>query len=334
MPSMTWQVMAWRQPVHYDGRMKQDTTSPRKPSGGRAGSASGKPAGSSLPSASARRAAPPRPLAPALGERTPAPFGQRLRHWREHRRLSQLDLAMDAAISTRHLSFVETGKAMPSREMVLRLAERLEVPLRERNALLVAAGFAPMYRERALDDPALAAARAAVDLVLKGHEPYPALAVDRHWNLVAANAIVPHLMAGADPSLLQAPVNVLRLSLHPQGLASRIANLAQWRAHLFERLRQQIAATGDAVLVALLEELQGYPGPEGDAPLHLAGEHLGVVVPFQFHTPLGVMSFISTTTVFGSPVDVTLQELALESFFPADAATGEMLRALLAQQSA
>src|SRR6185436_11204693 len=157
------------------------------------------------------RATPPRPQAPALGERTPAPFGQRLRYWREHRRLSQLDLALDAAISTRHLSFVETGKAMPSRDMVLRLAERLEVPLRERNALLVAAGFAPMYRERGLDDPALAAARAAVDLVLKGHEPYPALAVDRHWNLVAANAAVPHLLAGADPALLQAPINVLRL---------------------------------------------------------------------------------------------------------------------------
>ena len=164
---------------------------------------------------------------------------------------------------------------MPSREMVLRLAERLDVPLRERNALLVAAGYAPMYKERPLDDPALAAARRAVDLILKGHEPYPALAVDRHWNLVAANSMVPHLMEGADPSLLQGPLNVLRLSLHPLGLAPRIINLSQWRRHLFERLGQQVQQTGDATLVALLEELQAYPGPE-DEQADLEGEHLGV----------------------------------------------------------
>src|SRR5207253_8184779 len=175
----------------------------------------------------------------------PRGFGEHLRDWRQRRRLSQLDLAQEAEISTRHLSFVETGRSVPSREMVLRLAERLDVPLRERNALLVAAGYAPMYRERPLDDPALAAARAAVDLILKSHEPYPALAVDRHWNLVAANAMLPHLLAGADASLLEAPINVLRLSLHPLGLATRIDNLRQWRGHIFERLRQQIAATGD-----------------------------------------------------------------------------------------
>src|SRR6478735_10023940 len=183
------------------------------------------------------------------------PFGTHLRHWRQHRRLSQLDLAHEAQVSTRHLSYVETGRAEPSREMVLRLAERLEVPLRERNALLVAAGYAPMYRQRSLDDPALAAARRAVDLVLKGHEPYPALAVDRHWNLVAHNALVPLLMAGAAPHLVEAPVNVLRLSLHPEGLAPRIANLAQWRAHLFARLRQQIDLSADPTLVDLLKEL-------------------------------------------------------------------------------
>lgn len=259
------------------------------------------------------------------------PFGTHLRHWRQHRRMSQLDLANEAEISTRHLSYVETGRAAPSREMVLRLAERLEVPLRERNALLVAAGFAPMYRQRHLDDPVLAAARRAVDLVLKGHEPYPALAVDRHWNLVAANAIVPLLMAGAAPQLLQAPVNVLRLSLHPEGLASKIANLAQWRAHLLERLQQQIAATGDAVLQALHDELAAYPVAD---PGHEAGEGAGelssVVVPFQLRTPAGVLSFISTTTIFGTPVDVTLQELAVESFFPADAQTAHALAALAA----
>lgn len=260
------------------------------------------------------------------------PFGAHLRHWRTHRRLSQLDLAQEAEVSTRHLSYVETGRAAPSREMVLRLAERLDVPLRERNALLVAAGFAPMYRQRSLDDPAMASARRAVDLVLKGHEPFPALAVDRHWNLVAHNALVPMLMAGAAPELVKAPINVLRLSLHPDGLASRIANLAQWRAHLLERLQQQIAATGDTVLQALHDELEAYPAPQVSHDTPAADTDLsGVVVPFQLATPNGVLSFISTTTIFGTPVDVTLQELAVESFFPADAQTAAALAALAAQ---
>ena len=256
------------------------------------------------------------------------PFGEHLRQWRLRRRMSQLELAGEAEISTRHLSFVETGRSAPSREMVLRLAERLDVPLRERNALLVAAGYAPMYRERPLDDPALAAAREAVQCILSSHEPYPALAVDRHWNLVAANATVSHLLAGIDAALLQPPVNVLRLSLHPQGLAPRIVNLGQWRHHLFERLRQQIQASGDAVLLALEQELQGYPvPPEAQSP-HLAGEVLGVAMPLQLRTQRGILSFISTVTVFGTPVDVTLQELALETFFPADEATRDALRAL------
>ncbi|MES2975081.1 MAG: helix-turn-helix transcriptional regulator [Pseudomonadota bacterium] len=269
------------------------------------------------------------PAVPRAHRTAPQPFGEHLRHWRQRRRLSQLDLAQEAEISTRHLSFVETGRASPSREMVLRLSERLDIPLRERNALLVAAGFAPMYRERALDDPALAAARKAVELVLKGHEPCPALAVDRHWNMVAANAAVPHLLAGVDPSLVQAPVNVLRLSLHPAGLAPKIANLGQWRTHLFERLRQQVNATGDAVLADLLEELRGYPLPDGATDLKLEGELLGVAMPFRFRTDTGVLNFISTTTVFGTPVDVTLQELAVESFFPADEFTAQALRALM-----
>ncbi|WP_405053899.1 helix-turn-helix domain-containing protein [Variovorax soli] len=256
-------------------------------------------------------------------------FGAHLRHWRQHRRLSQLDLAHEAQVSTRHLSYVETGRAEPSREMVLRLAERLEVPLRERNTLLVAAGYAPMYRQRSLDDPAMAPARQAVQRVLEGHEPFPALAVDRHWNLVAHNALVPLLMAGAAPALLQPPINVLRLSLHPEGVAPRIANLAQWRAHLLERLQQQIAATGDAALVALHDELAAYPSPQvsHDTPANNS-ELAGVAVPFQFVMPQGVLSFISTTTIFGTPVDVTLQELAVESFFPADAQTAAALAAM------
>jgi len=250
------------------------------------------------------------------------PVGSLLRDWRIRRHLSQLELAGEADVSTRHLSFVETGRATPSREMVLRLANRLDVPLRERNRLLIAAGFAPMYGERALDAPAMTAARRAIELVLKGHEPYPALAVDRHWTLVSYNRAVPLLMAGAAAALLQPPVNVLRLSLHPQGLAPRIVNLGAWRAHILERLRQQVAASGDPQLGALADELRRYPGSHDAEPA--PDQH--VVVPLVVDTPLGRLSFISTTTVFGTPVDVTLSELALETFFPADAQTAERLQ--------
>jgi transcriptional regulator with XRE-family HTH domain len=196
-----------------------------------------------------------------------SPVGELIRQWRQHRRVSQLDLALEAGISPKHLSFVETGRSQPSREMILRLAEHLQVPLRARNALLNAAGYAAVFVERALDDPALGPARAAVDLVLKGHEPYPALAIDRHWTLVASNRIVPMLLQGIEPSVLQPPVNVLRLSLHPAGLAPRIANLGQWRRHLLDRLRRQIDATADPSLRELLEELRGYAAPdEGPSP--------------------------------------------------------------------
>ncbi len=265
------------------------------------------------------------------------PFGAHLRHWRQHRRLSQLDLAHEAEVSTRHLSYVETGRAAPSREMVLRLAERLSVPLRERNALLLAAGYAPMYRQRALDDPALAAALHAVEWVLRGHEPFPALAVDRYWNLVAGNAMVPLLTAGASAAQLTPPVNVLRLALHPGGIASRIVNLTRWRAHILERLAQQIAATGDPILAALRDELAGYPVSKAcEADVRALGsEAIGpgtglasVAVPLQLHSDHGLLSFISTITIFGTPVDVTLQELAVESFFPADDTTACVLTAL------
>ena len=256
------------------------------------------------------------------------PIGEHLRAWRQRRRLSQLSLAVDAEISTKHLSFVETGRAQPSRDMVLRLAERLDVPLRERNVLLVSAGFAPVFPERPLADPALEPARQAVDLVLAGHEPYPALAIDRHWTLVAANGAVQRLLAGTDPAMLAPPVNVLRLSLHPDGLAPRIANLGEWRAHLLARLRHQIDVSADPVLIELLKELTAYPKPaatSGTRP-DAASRVGGVVVPFRLITDGGVLSFISTTTVFGTPIDITLSELALESFFPADAATADMLR--------
>ncbi len=256
------------------------------------------------------------------------PVGNLLRKWRERRRLSQLDLACEAEISTRHLSFLETGRSLPSREMVLRLAEQLDVPLRERNAMLIAAGYAPAFPERPLADPALQAARKAVDLVLAGHEPYPAIAVDRHWTLIASNNAVAPLLSVIDPSLLKPPINVLRLGLHPAGLSPRIANLAEWRSHLLARLRRQIEVTADPILEELLKELSDYPSP-GDAEAVTAGDHeeyAGVVVPFRLITEQGILSFISTTTIFGTPVDITLSELALESFFPADSATADALR--------
>ena len=260
------------------------------------------------------------------------PVGDLLREWRQRRRMSQLDLACEADISTRHLSFLETGRSLPSRDMVLHLAEQLEVPLRERNVLLVAAGFAPVFAERPLEDPALQTARKAVDLVLAGHEPYPALAVDRHWTLVAANAAVGRLIGSADASLLQPPVNVLRLSLHPKGLAPRIANLPEWRAHLLARLHRQIEVSADPVLSSLMRELTAYPVSDKSRPHKPASdrEFASVVVPMQFTTKAGTLSFFSTTTVFGTPLDITLSELALESFFPADAATAAALRQLAA----
>jgi transcriptional regulator with XRE-family HTH domain len=272
---------------------------------------------------------PPRYAEPMI-QTSVRPVGDHLRSWRQRRRMSQLDLALEAQISQKHLSFVESGRSSPSREMVLTLAERLDLPLRERNVLLHAAGYAPIFPERSLDDPALKAARAAVDLVLKGHEPFPALAVDRHWRLVAANAAVAPLLADVgDPALLQPPMNVLRLSLHPQGLAPRIANLPEWRAHLLERLRHQIDVTGDAVLARLMRELSGYPETNDStaATRVPAADYAGVVVPLRLATDGGVLSFFSTTTVFGTPVDVTLSELAIEAFFPADEATAQALRA-------
>jgi transcriptional regulator with XRE-family HTH domain len=256
-----------------------------------------------------------------------------MREWRQRRRVSQLALACEADISARHLSFIETGRSQPSREMVLHLSERLEVPLRDRNALLVAAGYAPIYPERRLDDHALDAAREAIRLVLTGHEPSPALAVDRHWTLIASNNAVSPLLEGIEPSMLQPPLNVLRLSLHPQGLAPRIANLTQWRAHLLARLRHQVEASADSTLKELLRELEEYPAPVSHAQEDGAirkGDPAGFVVPLRLRTDAGTLTFLSTTTVFGTPMDVTLAELAIETFFPADAATAETLRRLAA----
>jgi transcriptional regulator with XRE-family HTH domain len=254
--------------------------------------------------------------------------GDHLREWRGKRRMSQLELASEAKISTRHLSFLETGRSQASREMLLHLSEQLDIPLRERNVMLVAAGYAPVFEERPLAAPEMAAARQAVERVLKGHEPFPALAIDRRWQLVSANAAVAPLLAGVDKVLLKPPVNVLRLSLHPSGLAPRIANLAEWRKHLLMRLRTQIEQTADAVQIDLLAELSKFPATNMLKP-HMPpprDETTGVFVPFQLVTDVGQLSFISTTTVFGTPFDVTLSELALECFFPADDATAEALQ--------
>lgn len=257
----------------------------------------------------------------------PSSFGPRLRDWRLRRRLSQLDLALDADISARHLSFLETGRSRPSRDMVIRLAERLQVPLRERNALLIAAGHAPAYGERRLGDPENAAIRAAVEAVLKGHEPYPALAVDRYWTMVAANAAVSPLIEGADPDLLRPPVNVLRLSLHPKGVAPRILNLAEWRDHVMVRLADEAERTGDGALIALIEELKGYPVPPSSAPRQkLAAPP--VVLPLRLAVGERVLNLVTTTTVFGTPLDVTVSEIAIESFFPADPETAAILGGL------
>jgi transcriptional regulator with XRE-family HTH domain len=254
--------------------------------------------------------------------------GAHLREWRQRRRLSQLDLACEADISTRHLSFVETGRATPSREMILHLAEQLDVPMRERNVLLVAAGYAPVFPERSLAAPELDAARAAIDLLLQGHKPYPAFALDRHWNVVAGNAALPQLYEGVDRTLLTPPINVMRLSLHPGGLAPRILNLAEWRAHLLGRLRRQIELTADPGLIALLAEVTDYGG---GAPTQRSGDvhpARDMVIPLRVRIAAGTVSFFTTTMVFGTPVEVTLSELAVESFFPADAETAAIVRQL------
>jgi transcriptional regulator with XRE-family HTH domain len=244
------------------------------------------------------------------------PVGDLLRDWRQRRRLSQLDLAAIAEVSTRHLSWVETGRSRPTAQMILRLAESMDVPLRERNALLLAGGFAPAYAETALGTPPLGPVLDALRALLAAHEPFPAVIVDRAWEMVEANAGIAPLVAGVAPALLEPPVNVLRLSLHPHGLAPRIVNLAEWRAHLLARLSREAATTADPVLTDLLTELRGYPGGERTVPP--GGQ---VVVPLRVRHGAAVLSFLSTTTVFGTPQDITVQELALEAFYPADATT-------------
>jgi transcriptional regulator with XRE-family HTH domain len=253
--------------------------------------------------------------------------GPLLRRWRQRRRVSQLDLALETDVSTRHISFVETGRSIPSRQMILRLAEHLGIPLRERNELLIAAGYAPVYTAMPLDDPSMDVVRSAIDRVLAGHEPYPAMAIDRYWTLVAANRAIDPLLAGVAPTLLDPPVNVLRISLHPDGLAPRIINLDQWRVHVFKRLRHYIDTSGDPALVALDDELRTYPGRGSSGGAYRGDASVDdLVMPLRIRMASAELSFFTTTTVFGNANDVTLSELAVESLFPADAETAEMLR--------
>jgi transcriptional regulator with XRE-family HTH domain len=259
-------------------------------------------------------------------------IGPILRDWRQRRRMSQMDLALEAGVSTRHLSFVETGRSKPSQEMVLTLAEQLNVPLRDRNQLLLAAGYAPRYAARSLDDPEMAPIRDALGHVLAGHEPYPAIAVDSGWTLVASNSALGVLLDGVAPELLQPPVSCMRLALHPDGMAPRILNLAEWRAHLLHRLERQLALTGDERVAELQEEVLSYPGPpQPGHTLPASGDVMvGLRLASEEH---GELSFFSTVTTFGTAVDITVSELSIEAFFPADAQTAAALNAVTASSA-
>jgi transcriptional regulator with XRE-family HTH domain len=252
-------------------------------------------------------------------------FGDRLRAWRMRRRLSQMQLANEAGVSARHLSFLETGRSRPSRELVLHLAEHLDVPLRDRNTLLVSAGFAPTYRETPLEEAPMTPVRHALDALLRSHEPYPAVVVDRTWNVVAANRPTLMLIEGIAPELLQPPVNIMRISLHPDGLAPRVINYDEYRAHLLTRLARQVHITGDESLAALYDEVRAY-ADDGHEPT--GAEPIDVVLPLRLRSPHGELVLFSTIAVFGTPVDITLDELAIESFFPADNHTAEVLQHL------
>jgi transcriptional regulator with XRE-family HTH domain len=254
-----------------------------------------------------------------------ARFGDLLRDWRQRRRLSQLDLAVEAQVSSRHLSFVETGRSQPSRELVIDLAEQLEVPLRERNAMLLAAGYAPVYRETPLDTDEMTPVREALDRLLGGHEPFPAVVTDRRWNLISANRPAQAVLTqGVARELLDPPVNTLRVCMHPGGLAPRIVNFAEYSAHLMEQLRRQAVLTGDPALHELQKEFRGYPGvSETDSHDPMSA----LFVPFILRAGDIELSFFSTLTTFGTALDITMAELTIEALFPADAATAAAVRA-------
>ena len=256
--------------------------------------------------------------------------GDLLRRWRNRRELSQLDLAGEADVSARHLSFIETGRSLPSREVILRIAECLQVPLRERNVLLLAGGYAPAFRESRLSDPEMRSATHAIGVILHGHEPYPALVYDKHWTLIDANEAMKKLLEGVAKELLQPPVNILRIAMHPRGLASRILNFDEWRAYTFRRLEREIDVTGDPIIRDLFLELSGFGQP---IPASVASQgqadYTGLIIRLQIVVNGSPLSFFSASTVLGTPVDITLSELAIESFFPADDNTAAAMRQLV-----
>jgi transcriptional regulator with XRE-family HTH domain len=263
---------------------------------------------------------------------SPAPSGQGigplLRGWRERRRVSQLELALRAGSSARHISFVETGRSRPSEEMVLRLAEHLDVPVRERNALLLAAGYAPRYPETPLDDPSMDALRAGVERLLRGYEPYPALVMDATYDVLAANRGIAMFLEGVPDHLLTPPLNAMRLTLHPEGLAPRIRNLREWRGHLLAQMERQIALQRSPALRALYEEVAAYPVPDGTRGEPATDEPVPYfALPMRIEHEGRVLSFVSSVSTFNTPMDVTVAELAIETFFPADAETAARLRA-------
>jgi transcriptional regulator with XRE-family HTH domain len=260
------------------------------------------------------------------------PFGVLLRRWRTNRRMTQADLAAVANSSTRHLSYLETGRSQPSRDMIMRLAEHLEVPLREQNTLLLAAGFAPTFRERPFAE--LAAARAAMERVIDAHLPYPAFAVDRRWNVILSNRALPQLYEGCSADLLRPPVNAVRLILHPRGMGPRILNFSEWRGHTIALLRRQIETRPDPQIQALLSEVMAYPAPGAGNPADGADDSRRYAMPLKIATRLGTASFLSTTTIFGTPTDVTLSELALEMLFPADDETIAVVNRMVAESTA
>ncbi len=255
---------------------------------------------------------------------SPKSIGEHLRAWRERRRLSQLELSLRAEVSTRHLSFVETGRAQPGRQFILRVAEELEIPLREQNMLLVCAGFAPAFQRRPFDDPSFDSVRAIIKMALETHKPFPAYVINRYWNVVYSNAAVPEIFEGVDPELHGPPLNVIRMLLHPRGLAPRILNLHAWRTHLLVQLRRQIALTADPRLEQLLREAMSYPGPQSDESMQTSTE--SPVIPLEITTRIGHLSFLSSTTVFGTPVAATVEDIALEMLYPANALTERAVR--------
>ncbi|MCV7260955.1 helix-turn-helix domain-containing protein [Mycobacterium shimoidei] len=253
--------------------------------------------------------------------------GALLREWRARRRVSQLDLSLGVGVSARHLSFIETGRSRPSAEMVLALADGLDIPLRERNTLLLAAGYAPRYQTRPLDDDALTPARSALQRLLDAHHPYPGVVIDRCWNIVQANAAASAMTAGLPQSLLGPPANVYRICLHPDGLAGRTLNFDEWAAYLVNQLRRTIALTGDATLQALHEEVLSYPGVKAASTHRGPPDNAALLIPFQLEIAGGQrLSMFTTLTTFGTPLDVTLDELAVELFYPVDSESAELLR--------